>query len=149
LRDVIELLNLCWRALDSSLKPSIANEKCKTGQAVIVAISPHVSHFVRSSDFTPVVKDLNHIQRRQFSDVWRALNMTVDHINGKSDFEGRAFLWLQTLRTQLSHLEIYLRTFNPTLADIFEGRKRANIDSRPLASHLEELVEKYEKTGTI
>jgi hypothetical protein len=149
LRDVVELFNLCWRILDHALT-SPNNEKCKTGKAVVISISPHARGFERRTDFSSLIEDLNHIRRRQLSDVLRTIQMIIGHLDGKSDFEEQqSIVWLQTLRTQLTHLEIYLRAFEPVLADIFNGRKRGPVDHRPIASHLVGLVEKFEKTDKI
>jgi hypothetical protein len=85
------------------------------------------------------MKDLAPLRQRQFSNVWTQIKGTIHHLNAKGDFEGYPILWLPTLRIQFTQLEVYLRTFDPALADIFNGRTKGQVDHRPLASHLEPL----------
>jgi hypothetical protein len=58
-------------------------------------------------------------------------------------------LWLENVRTMLSHFNVLLRAFDPVAANKFRWRKKSRVDHRSMAQHSETLIKNFERTGKI
>ena len=58
-------------------------------------------------------------------------------------------LWLENVRTMLSHFNVYMHDFDTQGAQKLKSRKKSNVDHRGFALHMEPSVEQFEKTGNL
>jgi len=58
-------------------------------------------------------------------------------------------LWLENVRTMLSHFNVYMHDFDPQGAQKLKQFKKSKVDHRGYAIHLEPTVEQFEKTGNL
>ena len=144
-RELFELLNQAWRAIDSALMPGLGakRKKSKFVRALVVLGTLPQSTVIDTIDF----KQLNPIDQFRFGSVLAALRWfyrALEELNKsieESEREDIKRIKLATLRTHLSHLEKFLQAFDPSLAAIFKGRTLAKVDHRSMAEHIRPFVD--------
>jgi hypothetical protein len=139
---VADTLNSYWRIVDASIRNK---QWRRNGIVLLRTLHPPVQDLHREISLN-LAKRLDPMRRRHFRDVIRSLNWIAEHVAKSPDDDP---LWLENLRTMLSHFNKYLRTFDSAAARRFRWRKKSRLDHRPMAEHLEPLVAKFERDGNM
>jgi hypothetical protein len=142
LESIVDMLNLYWRIVDASIR----NKAWRTnGIALLRSLHPQPSQLERTIT-QDLPNRLDPVWRRQFRKVTESLSWIAERM--RSDVREDP-LWLENLRTMLSHFHIFLKEFDPVAARKFRQRKKSRLDHRSMANQLKLLVGTFESTGNV
>ncbi len=141
LTPIVDMLLLYWRVVDAATKKRAWRQN---GIALLRSLHPTPDNMRYSID-RELAKDLDPIRRRRFVDLMQSLDWLARQFERSDDDP----LFLENVRTMLSHFDVYWRAFAPTADDIFSERTKSRVDHRSMAAHLEPLVERFEHDGNI
>lgn len=144
----LEQFVLYWRVIE---KASHGNsDVCRTGVDLIKSLAGDGISDEWLDEMRKLGSDLSPVKRYQFVDVLRGFQLVRRQLlqDASTGMFGDS-LWLKSLRTMLSHLDKYLKSFDCDLAKRFDQFLKSPIDHREIAEHLEPLVSQFEKTGKI
>jgi hypothetical protein len=141
---VIDVLNQYWRVVDASIK---TKEWRKNGISLLRSLYPKPNDLHNKID-RDLAKELDPVRRLQFENLMQSLDWFAQMFERGED-DDHDPLFLENVRTMLTHISVYLESFDPNGAKKFSQRKKNKVDHRSIAAHLNPLIEKFERDGNI
>lgn len=146
LRELLDLIALIWRTVDHTLAHQDDGELHHNGAHLVRTLFPNRRALSDLDSAVEISKDLDPKRKRLFVDVMIGLRALFNYVEYEPVLDDRN--WLLTIRIQFSHLERYLRAFDPG-NNVFAARTKVAIDPRSTAEHLVPLVAEFEQHGHI
>jgi hypothetical protein len=141
LHPIADMLLLYWRVVDAA----VAHRNWRqNGIALLRSLHPTPDNMRYSID-RDLAKDLDPLRRRQFVEAMQSLDWFAQQFE-RDDNDP---LFLENVRTMLSHFDVYLRALDSDAAEKFNQRTKSQVDHRSMASHLEPMIEQFERSGNV
>jgi hypothetical protein len=145
LKDLCELLNEFWRAVDFMLAPNLSNTLVQERyRFVLAAFDAYEDASLERLDTAAV--GLPIARRRAFSNVTqhlRALDRTIAAATKEMSYDKDAVLRIRTIWIHLSSFVSALETYDQTLAILFKDRKKAQLDPRNPAALIRPFIDEH------
>ncbi len=145
----IEMFVSYWRIIQRASKGG--TEIKQNGEVLIRSIGDSGISEDWLEEMRKLGSDLGPGKRRELIDLLLGMQWVRDRVKVATDRENEraAHFYLLNLRTMLSHVDRYLKAFDPEMARRFDGFTKSNVDHRMLAEHTEPLIKTFEETGNL
>ena len=140
MREIFDILNVIWRAIDAALLLEQSTEQRRYRIAVansVMSSLPSAARRKELMDFTDALaREINPTKRGQFIRLSQSIDWIYragneDEAVPEND-DGR--YRLSIIRINLSHFERYLLAFDRQTALAFESRTKSDVDHRGMAA---------------
>lgn len=142
LHDYCEWINEVWRAIDYALARNI-DIATRSNRIVVASVVAGTISSSPVEQLEPFIPELSATQRRSMKSILITIGFIERELKALaagSRRDDEVVQHARIARVNFSHLEKYLRSFNPVLAGIFHGRNIDNVNHQNAAAHIRPFV---------